>query len=220
MLTVLFPLRRSGPKPAIRLARRLTGLAAGFLCLGSGAMATTVRAPEFTDLVNQSDCIVRAVVKSVSSEYAQPGSRKIITKVELDVREVIAGKPPQPLVLQLLGGRVGAEEMRVEGVPQFKAGDEDILFVQGNGKQVCPLVAIMHGRYPILREAVTGREYMARSNQVPLQDTSEVVRPLAEGGATGIQARMKNATQALTPAEFAERIRAAVKSSNTRLRER
>src|SRR5512141_506778 len=82
-----------------RLARWLLLYAVSCLGLVTGARATSVNAPEFTDLVNQSDFIVRAVVKSVTSEFAKPGSRKIITKVELEVREVIAGKPPQPLVL-------------------------------------------------------------------------------------------------------------------------
>src|SRR5882757_889291 len=144
------------------------------------ARATTVNPPEFADLVNESDFIVRAVVKSVTSEYAQPNSKKIITKVTLDVREVIAGTPTQPLVLVMLGGRVGDNEMTIEGAPKFQVGDEDILFVQGNGQQIYPLVAIMHGRYPIQRESGTGREFVTRSNKVPLQDPLEVALPMTE----------------------------------------
>lgn len=202
------------------LPRWLMLFAMSFMGLVAAALATTVDAPEFSDLVNQSDFIVRAVVKSVTSEFAKPGSRKIITKVELEVREVIAGKPPQPLVLQMLGGKVGDEEMTLDGAPQFKVGDEDVLFVQGNGKQIFPLVAIMHGRYPVQREAATQREYMVRSNKVPLQDTAEVALPMAEGNAAQMQLRMKSSAQALTPAQFVERIKAAVKSSNSRLLER
>ena len=181
--------------------------------------ATTVNPPEFTDLVNQSDFIVRAVVKSVVSEYARPGSRKIITKVELDVREVIAGKPSQPLVLRMMGGKIGEDEMILEGAPQYKVGDEGIFFVQGNGRQIYPLVAMMHGLYPIKRET-SGREFIARSNQVPLQDTAEVVQPMVSGGAAELQRRMRRTDQALTPAQFVQQIRAAVKPSNTRLREK
>jgi hypothetical protein len=181
--------------------------------------ATTVNPPEFPDLVNQSDYIVRAVVKSVVSEYASPGGRKIITKVELDVKEVVAGTPPRPLVLQVMGGKVGDREMILEGAPEFKVGDEHILFVQGNGRQVYPLVAMMHGVYPVKRET-GGREFMARSNAIPLQDTSEVVLPLATGGAAEMQRRMANPAKALTPTEFVQRIRTAVKPGNARLRER
>jgi len=181
--------------------------------------ATTVNPPEFSDLVNHSDYIVRAVVKSTVSEYASAGSRKIITKVELEVREVIAGTPPLPLVLRVVGGKVGDREMIIEGAPQYKAGDENLFFVQGNGRQIHPLVAMMHGLYPIRREA-SGREFVARSNEVPLQDTAEVVQPMTTGGAAELQRRMRRADQALTPAQFVQQIRAAVKTTNTRLLEK
>lgn len=189
------------------------------LALATGGRATTVNPPEFPDLVNQSDFIVRAVVKSVVSDYARPGSRKIVTKVEMEVREVIAGTPTQPLVLRVLGGKVGEEEMIIEGAPRFKVGDEGVYFVQGNGRQIYPLVAMMHGVYPITREAA-GREIITRSNRVPLQDTAEVALPMTDGGVAELQRRMRNTAQALTPAEFAQQIRAAVKPSNTRLLER
>jgi hypothetical protein len=181
--------------------------------------ATSIVPPEFPDLVNQSDFIVRAVVKSVVSDYARPGSRKIITMVEMDVREVIAGTPTQPLVLRVLGGKVGQEEMIIEGAPRFTVGDEGIYFVQGNGRQIYPLVAMMHGVYPIKREA-DGREFITRNNRVPLRDTAEVALPMTDGGAAELQRRMSRPDQALTPADFVRQIRTAVKSSNTHLRAR
>jgi hypothetical protein len=184
------------------------------------APATTVNPPEFPDLVNQSDFIVRAVVKSVVSEYARPGSRKIVSKIELEVKEVIAGTPTQPLVLRVMGGKIGEEEMILEGAPQLKVGDENIFFVQGNGRQIYPLVAMMHGLYPIKREAASGREFVARSNQVPLQSTAEVALPMTSGNAAELQRRMRSTGEALTPAQFVQQIRGAVKTSNTRLREK
>jgi len=184
---------------------QLRSLIAGlFLLLGAiTGRATTVVPPEFVQLVNESDYIVRAVVKSV-------------TLVELDVREVVAGTPPQPLVLQMLGGRVGEEALMVSGAPQFKVGQEDILFVQGNGRNISPLYAMMHGRYPILKESTTGREYVARSNQVPLQDTAEIALPMADGGATALQSRLKDTAQALTPTQFIQQVKAAVNPSYNR----
>lgn len=198
---------------------RMPLIALGWLVLMAWGRATTVSPPEFPDLVNQSDYIIHAVVKSVVSEYARPDSRKIITKVELEVKEVIAGAPPQPLVLRMLGGKIGEDEMLLEGAPQLKMGDESIFFVQGNGRQIYPLVAMMHGVYPVKREA-SGREFVTRSNRVPLQDASEVVLPMTEGGAAELQRRMRNPGEALTPTLFIQQIREAVKPSNTRLRER
>ena len=190
-----------------------------FLFAALPARATTVIAPSFTQLVSQADYIVRATVKSVTSEMRTDGVHQhIITKVELDVREVISGTPPSPLVLQMLGGKVGTEEMVVDGAPKFKVGDEDILFVHGNGRQINPLVAMMHGRYPIIREAGTGREFMTRSNGTPLSNEQEVAQPMAGSISRAATLSPAAATApvtapALSPAEFTSRIKAALSQS-------
>lgn len=199
-------------------------LVIGLVCVLLGPLlvrATTVVPPEFSQLVNESDYIVRAVVKSVTAEWREnQGGRHIFTFVELEVREVIAGTPPQPLILQMLGGKVGGEEMTVSGAPKFAVGDEDVLFIQGNGRNISPLFAIMHGRYRIMKEKGRDREYVTRSNRVPLQDTAEVALPMAEGAAVEMQLRMKSAAQALTPAQFVERVKASVNPAYRRARQR
>lgn len=183
--------------------------------------ATTVVAPEFTQLVNESDYIVRAVVKSVTSEWrGKPGQGSIFTHVELEVREVISGTPPQPLVLEMLGGAVGDQVMTLQGAPKFEVGQEDILFVRGNGRNVYPLFALMHGRYPVQKEPGSGREYVTRSNHVPLHDTAEIALPMTEGTAAEMQRRMKNPTQALTPAQLVQRIKASVNPAYRRVQQR
>jgi hypothetical protein len=167
--------------------------------------------PDFNKLVNQADYIVRGVVKSVNSEMrTDGGSRHIVTKVEVEVSEVISGTPPQPLVLEMLGGKVGDDEMVVDGAPKFKVGDEDILFIHGNGKQFNPLVALMYGRYPILAEAGTGRQYVARANGIPLHSESEVDQPMVRP-AVNPQAAPP---PALSPADFVSRIKNAVNENS------
>ena len=206
--------------PNLTALRRWLPAAAVFAALVCGAPATTVIAPDFDQLVNESDYVVRAVVKSVTSEYrASPNGRKIITKVEVEVREVVTGTPPARVVLEMLGGKVGDESMVLEGAPQFKVGDEDVLFVSGNGQNIYPLFAIMHGRYPVLREPGTGRIYMARSNQVPLQDTAEVAQAMTDGGAAALPGKGKNPAQALTPEQFVQQIKAAVNPGYVRSRQ-
>jgi len=165
--------------------------------------ATSVIAPSFDQLVNQADYIVRARVKSVSSEWRTHGThRYILTKVELDVSAVISGKPPQPLVLEMLGGKVGEDEMVVEGAPKFQVRDEDVLFIHGNGRQINPLVALMHGRYPIKNDAKTGRAYMTRSNGARLCSQEEVALPMETDQPAPWAERA-----ALTPGDFTDRIK-------------
>lgn len=199
--------------PGWALARIFLAMVA---CVVS-ARATTVVPPTFDALVNQSDYIVRAVVKNVSAEK-RAGTRgmKIVTRVELDVLEVVAGDPPADVTLEFLGGTVGDETLSVRGMPQFRAGDEDILFVSGNGRTICPLYGMMHGRYAIERDAVSGRKYVVRSDGMPLRDTAQIASPLAER-ALSKAAYQLAAAAALEPAEFIRRIRATkTKASDAR----
>lgn len=185
-------------------------------CLTSICGATTVVPPEFPTLVNESDYIIHAVVKSVSSskQPTRTGGKKIITRVELDVVEVVAGQPPEPVVLELLGGRVGDEEMRVEGMPQFHVGDEDILFVRDNGTTICPLYGMMHGRYAIEKSPARGKKQVIRADGAPLRNTAQISAPLLERGDHEVSVsdtRSASATPALEPAEFIRQIKASVK---------
>ena len=182
-------------------------LALVLLLLASQARATVVLPLPFEDLVREADYIVRAVVLSVSSEWrTTSGQKHIITRVKLDVREVLAGTPPQPLELVMLGGQIGEVALVVDGVPRFQVGDEDILFVTGNGVQFCPLVAIMHGRYRVVRDAKTGGTHVARSNGAPMFDEKEVDQPMTSAERALAQHPQQ---RPLTPAAFAQKIRTA-----------
>ncbi len=175
------------------------------------AKATTVVPPSFDDLVNQADYIVRAVVKSVSCEWRDDGAnRHIMTKVELEVTEVIAGNPPTPLVLEMLGGQIGDLKMVVQGAPEFKVGDEDILFVHGNGKQFNPLVALGHGRYKVGHDAQTGHSYLMRSNGEILRDEQQVSAPLEANNAFKAE---KTSPAPLSLEAFVSRIQSVRRSS-------
>jgi hypothetical protein len=152
--------------------------------------------------------VVRARVKSLSYEERVSGGRELIfTKIEVEVLEVIAGTPPAPVVLVMLGGKNGDRELVVAGVPQFRVGDEEILFVEGNGRNFYPLYAVMHGKYPVKRDPATGRRFVTRSNEVPLGDVAEVTLPMTDGTAAELQKRMRRTTDAMTPEDFIQRIK-------------
>lgn len=181
------------------------------LLLPAVAPATTVIAPDFNRLVNTADYVVRATVKSVASDWrpdpGNPGKSYIGTRVELEVHEVIKGNPPSPLVLDLVGGSVGGQTLRIEGSPRFATGQQSILFVRGNGRQVVPLVGMRHGHYPLRRDPATGRDLVMRSGGRYLYNEAEVSLP--ESMDSVLQRRDPRA-QPLTAAEFAARIRGVI----------
>jgi hypothetical protein len=178
--------------------------------------ATTVIAPDFDQLVNSADYVVRAVVISTRSEWRQnrdnPRERYIATLVELDVLEVISGNPPSPLVLDVVGGRIGDKELTIGGAPRFVVGQESILFVRGNGRQIVPLVAMRHGHYPVRRDKRTGETQVMRSGGKLLYSEQEVALPEAAASTVARDPRARP----LDAAEFSRRIRASVKSKEAR----
>lgn len=179
--------------------------------------ATTVVPPDFDGLVNGSDYIVHARVTAVEAEKRMgPRGARIYTLVQMEVIELVAGTPPREIVLQLLGGKVGDEEMRVVGMPRFEVGDEDILFVSGNGRSICPLFGMMHGRFPIVTER--GERVVARSDRAPLRSTAEVATDLPERHRTEASRAPETTARALTPAEFIRQIREAMRPNAKLLR--
>ncbi|MBA4136458.1 MAG: hypothetical protein C0518_03990 [Opitutus sp.] len=201
----------------LRRVVRAAAIALLGLAVTAPLRATTVVPPVFDQLVNESDYVVRAVVESVRAEYRDgPQGRLILTKVRLRIRETAAGQPPAIVELEMLGGRIGDDRLIVNGAPVFRVGDEDFLFVRDNGRTITPLVAMMHGRYPVHRDPVTGREFVARSNDVPLQDVAEVALPMTSGDVAERQRRVVSTADALTPAEFVTQIRSTRRADYVR----
>jgi hypothetical protein len=62
----------------------------------------------------------------------------------------------------MVGGRVGQDELVVDGVPKFQVGQESVLFVHGNGTNFFPLTGVMHGFFPVRHDARTGTDQMMR----------------------------------------------------------
>ncbi|MEO6001668.1 MAG: hypothetical protein ABIZ04_17075 [Opitutus sp.] len=201
-----------------RLALSPVAVLFAALACGPQAFATSVVPPDFDELVNHADYIVRAVVLSVTPELKTraDGSTAIHSKILLQVEQTIAGHPPTPLVLDMLGGKMGDREVRISGAPNYEVGDRAVFFVQGNGTQVHPLVRMMHGFYPVERDAVTGRSFIVRADRSPLLDVRDVSRPLADRAGSIGAAGTRTSDTALTPEQFEGQIRAHVTSAHLR----
>jgi hypothetical protein len=77
------------------------------------------------------------------------------TYVTYDVTDTLLGASRKQVTLRFIGGSNGQGGfVSVEGVPAFSPGDEDIMFVKGNGEAGCPLVQCEFGRYRVLNGAV------------------------------------------------------------------
>ncbi len=191
--------------------RPLLAIAAALLLAAPRAHALSVVAPTFPELVAEAESIVRGEVTAISCAYVDTpgGERPIKTFVTFRVERTLKGAvpPADTVTLIFLGGTVGADSLEISGMPKFKIGDREIVFVARNGKTFCPLIAAGHGRYRVLRDAATRRDYVARENRTPLESTDDVALPLEAPLAA---ARLKSVSRALSPDAFEASVLSAV----------
>ena len=198
------------------LRRVAASLATLFISAAIGS-AMMVAPPAFPELVERAEAIVRATVTDVrAEEFESPQGRGVRTLVTLRVDRTLKGAAGNTVTLTLLGGTVGGRALRIAGMPQFHVNDRQILFITGNGRVLCPLVGITHGRYHVRTDAATGRDYVARDNGVPLTSEDDVALPLS---AAGVVMRLQSPAEALTPADFEARISAVLSQQSASARQ-
>lgn len=118
--------------------KRVLGVVAAFGCtlvmasVPTAAHATTVLKVTVEEMSRTSDWVVRAHVLGVSNVDLQAEGKGLFTDVELAIDETYRGKDvPARYVLRLLGG-VGKNHlaMAIPGMPQFRQGEEVVLFLE------------------------------------------------------------------------------------------
>ena len=182
-----------------RSALRWTAGAAVVAWAAAAASASTVIAPTFAELVARSRTVFVGETIGVESRWAGAGpGGAIVTRVTFRVERVLKGELGGQTVLEFLGGTVGEDRLVVAGMPRFRVGDEDVLFVDDRGRAMCPVVGMTHGRFRVLEDPETGRRSVARSGFEPLAAVGDI-------GAAKAPARVTSA-QALTVSAFAAEI--------------
>lgn len=186
--------------------------------------ATSVIPPSFPELVQEADGIYRGQVTDIQAvrTTAPDGTPVIKTRVTLALERTLKGAERSAITLEFLGGTLGDESLVVAGMPKFNLGAVEYVFVQRNGVQFCPLVAMGHGRYRVARDATTARDFIARDNGTPLTDLAEVAIPLSAQAALPPAIRAAQAAsavaRALTPAVFEAGIIAEIQRPTVRAR--
>jgi len=108
------------------------------------------------------DLVARAEVvdQSVERVPGQEWLRTVTTLVLLEVEKGELAEGERVPVLTL-GGRLGGEETRVDGVPRFEVGERVLVFLsqKADGWGV---VGWQQGKFRVEEDAVTGRELLAQ----------------------------------------------------------
>jgi hypothetical protein len=129
------------------------------------------------EMVAESDLVFRGVVQDIQYALSLPAGPERTqvphTFVTYRVDEVLQGDEPGALVtLRFIGG-LDARDFSVMGasiVPEFDLGDEDVLFVDGNGARMCPLVGSQQGRIRL----VGGQAYSDTGRALLIDEDGEL----------------------------------------------
>jgi hypothetical protein len=146
------------------------------------AGATTVIAPTFDELTLRAERVVIAEVVDVESRRMDtPYGATIVTDVTFKVERTLKGDPLARTMLQFLGGTVGDEVVEVKGMPRFRIGDRDVLFIRERGRPISALVALMYGRFRVTGTARAGDERVWQHDFAPLRSIDEIGRSRTPG---------------------------------------
>lgn len=139
------------------------------------ASSTTIVAPTFDELVLRAESVVVARVVAVqSARLDSRAGRSIVTDVTVAIERTIKGPTYVQRSFQFLGGTVGDETLTVDGMPQFRVGDRDVLFINETGRPASPVVGFTYGRFRIVRDTATGADLVRTHDGRPLAGTADI----------------------------------------------
>jgi hypothetical protein len=121
--------------------------------------ATTIERMSIQRLAREAPVIVRA--RCEGSSVVQDAG-EIWTVTSLNVEEVWRGAAPAQITVRLLGGRWGEITSHVSGVPQFRAGEEVVLFLAPAGRGDFSVVSWEQGTFRIRRGGSGEQSYVTQ----------------------------------------------------------
>jgi hypothetical protein len=134
------------------------------LGLSHSVLATMVEKKSFNDLVVQADMVASGRVLEVTSHPTHDG-QYAYTYVTVGELELLQGTYTEPTVtLRKDGGPLGdGTVLVIPGIPSFQVGEKVVLFVKGNGHQICPLVGCEQGLLRVVEEQESGQDILLTS---------------------------------------------------------
>lgn len=161
--------------------RTILSVLSAVACLGTATSlhAATLRPVSLPGMVAKADLIAEGRVIAINhrnSDVIEPDDAAMPhTFVTYAIERTAKGgsSAGDTITLRFLGGPDGqGRALLVGGMPQFRVGDRDLLFVHENGTALCPLLGWEQGRLRIVRGAV----YDDLGSEVWISPQGNVVR--------------------------------------------
>jgi hypothetical protein len=143
--------------------------------------ATVVVSIEFRELVTTTPVIVHGHVTDVRSATVD-GRRSVETFVTVAADEYLKGDLGRFVTFRVAGGEVGRYRTIVVGAPEFRVGEEVVLFLKTQASAVPFIAGFNQGVYRVLPDRQSGRR-MVTTPVVMGRDGAEPV-PVVRGALT------------------------------------
>ena len=138
-------------------------------------VAATVLLPaDFATVVNGSQVIVHGRVAAVRSAMTAD-RRSIYSLVTVTVVEAMKGDPGSTVTFRVPNGQVGRYRRVLVGAPEFREGDEAVVFLSGRAPAMPVLFGLSQGVYRVARGA-DGRPLVTRPPVTGRSGAGPVVR--------------------------------------------
>jgi hypothetical protein len=165
--------------------------------------ATVILPADFHEIVFGSQIIVHGRVVDVRSEWVDDRSR-IETYVTVESATLYRGSAGSTITFRTPGGQVGRYKSVMVGAPEFRIGDEAVLFLKTYGEAPAQIFGLNQGLFRVRVDPRTGRRL--------------VIRQLLVAQGSGVQrvARGDRNRRPLTLDAFGAQVRAALQQSGGR----
>ena len=126
------------------------------LWLAQDVRATVLLPADFREVVAGSQIIVYGRVADVRPEWSDDRTR-IDTLVTLDAGSYLKGGPGDHVTFRVPGGQIGRYKNVMVGAPEFRQGEEVVLFLSAAGPSIAHVFGLNQGVYRVRVDARTGR---------------------------------------------------------------
>ncbi len=158
-----------------------------FICVLS-LHATTMYELSLKNLSTGSDMVVQAKVTAVVKQW-NPQKNMIYTYVRMNIRDDLIGDDEdKEIIIKLAGGQIGQTKLFVEGMANYKVGEENMLFLFTDPKNLKAFqtLGMYQGKYELyLDENNVTRVRQSSSGHVKL--VSREKGPIEKGNDLTLQ---------------------------------
>lgn len=126
------------------------------------ALSATVLIPaDFREIVSGSQIIVHGRVSDVRAEWIG-GRRRIESLVTIEPAAFYRGTPAPVLTFRVPGGQLGRYKSVTVGAPEFRPGEEVVLFLKAQGPTVPQIFGLNQGVFRVRVDERSGRRLVTQ----------------------------------------------------------